>query len=478
MPERLLARVRERLGAEVVVSDRAALAVLATDLAEGKPAILEGAVRPASAEAVAEIVKIAAELRVPLIPRVAGTSVAGLAAPEPGAVVLDLGGLDRILSIDPVDAIAVLEPGVTFGAIEKAIREQAPHLTVSYPLSPPEASVVANALLDGLGNLSLRHGTLAEAIAGLEIVRGDGTLLRTGSWALAGAPPFARAPLPDLTGLFVSAQGTTGIVTKLALELHREPRFRQRSFIPAGDRRTAVALLSELPALEILSDLGAVSWPLCRMALGGDPEPDRDAAEPEFLVHADLGAMDEEILKASAQVLDRTLAGLRRRGLSVGEPIPVQSFAKLLPSLARLASFPTRIDFLLDHAGGGLSWVGTYGPGRRLGAALEKGHAVMAEAGAVPAVVMRPMKGGRFAVLRYVHRFDRGSDTDRRRVRGINEALADVLLAEGFVMYKSPDWAVRRFRDRFDPGFRRLVLETREVLDPLRILNPSRWPLA
>src|SRR5206468_10829845 len=90
-------------------------------------------------------------------------------------------------------------------------------------------SVVANALLDGLNNLSMRHGAMGQWINGVEAALHDGTLVRTGSGAVVGSW-FARAPLPDLTGLFVPTQGTTGADTFAALQLQPKPALRRRWF--------------------------------------------------------------------------------------------------------------------------------------------------------------------------------------------------------------------------------------------------------
>jgi glycolate oxidase len=85
------------------------------------------------------------------------------------------------------------------------------------------------------------------------------------------------------------------------------------------------------------------------------------------------------------------------------------------------------------------------------------------------------MKGGHFAVLRFIEVFRRSVAAERERVRACNAELCDVLLSEGFVMYKTPGWAVSRWRERLDPGFVRMLREVRQVLDPDHLLNPGRW---
>jgi FAD/FMN-containing dehydrogenase len=362
--------------------------------------------------------------------------------------------------------VAVIEPGVTFGQLAAELGRLLPPLTIGFPLSPPETSVMANCLLDGLGNLSLIHGHMGDHVNGLEVVRADGSLLRTGAWALGVPVPFSRAPLPDLGGLFMSFQGTTGIVSKLAVELWPELPHRQRAFVLAYDRAATMRALRELPRLEVLHDLGGLSWPTAKLL-----------AEPEFFFYLDWSAATDTLLAEQRRVITRYLAALRAEGLRIEDPIDVETLVALEPRLGRLATFPTRLDFLLDHPDGGLTWVGTYGPLSRFEAACDEGIAIAERHGFPPTIVARPMKGGHFAVLRFIQIFRRDDPTDRARVRRCNAELCDALLRHGFVMYKTPGWAVERYRSRLDPGFARLLTETRDLLDPGHIMNPGRWAL-
>src|SRR5207247_10747848 len=120
-----------------------------------------------------------------------------------------------------------VDTGVTFGQLTSHPAEHAPELVYTYPFAPPFTSVMANALLDGLNNLSLRDGAMGKWINGLEAVLPDGEVVRTGSGGVVDSW-FSRSPLPDLSGLFVSTQGTTGIVTRISLQLQPKPHHRQR----------------------------------------------------------------------------------------------------------------------------------------------------------------------------------------------------------------------------------------------------------
>jgi glycolate oxidase len=470
----ILPQLERIVGVDRVRTDPQTLAAYGADMTENPESPPDAVVSVRSLEELQAIMRLAAGARIPVVPRVAGTNLGGLTIPAHGGWVLDLSLMNRIVELNVQDRVAVLEPGVTFGQLRRALDEQSA-LAVGYPLSPPETSVMANCLLDGLGNLSLKHGAMGEWVTGLEVVRADGSLARTGAWALGVPVPFSRAPLPDLTGLFLSWQGTTGIVSKLAIELWPIQPYRERCFVLAYDRAATFRALRELPGLDVLDDLGGLSWPTGKMLFGVEHPRERDPAEPEFFFYIDLSAVTPELFEAKRAVLRGFIRKLRADGLRLEDPIDVPTLVRLEPKFARLADFPTRLDFLVDHPDGGLTWTGTYGPMSRFEAACNRGIEIVERHGFPPVIVARPMKGGHFAVLRFIEVFRRSVAAERERVRACNAELCDVLLSEGFVMYKTPGWAVSRWRERLDPGFVRMLREVRQVLDPDHLLNPGRW---
>jgi glycolate oxidase len=460
------------LGASAVRLDPASLAAAGRDRSENPPGAPEAVVTISNLHDLQRVVGIAARARIPLVPRVGGTN---LTVPAQGGWVLDIASMNRILELDERNQVVVIEPGVTFAQLHEVLERRRTGLTIGLPLAPPATSIVASCLVDGIGNLSLRHGVMGEWLTGLEVVRADGTLLRTGAWA-AGAPPFARAPLPDLTGMFVSMQGPTGIVSKAAVRLWPAQAVQERQFYLFFERHDALRTLGELPRSDVLDDAGALFWPAARMLLGVDHPRERDPSEPEVIVHLDLGACDRDLLAAKRAVLDRQLARAARSGVRFEGPLADADLRAIDPRLGGFAEFPARLD-VLHRAHGGLTWVGTYGPIDGVGDACDAGIAVLADHGFPPLIVARPMKGGHFAVLRFIEVFDTASESERARVLACNLALCDMLRPRGFVMYKPPGWAVDRYRAHLDPGFARLLGEVKHLLDPDGIMNPGRWQL-
>jgi glycolate oxidase len=468
-------RLIEALGADRVRDDPDTLETFSHDMTElepVRPALVVEAAEPAHVQAV---LRLANEARLPVTPRAAGTNLAGLTIPSPGGLVLDLRPMSRILAVHPDEMVAVLEPGVTFQDMRDHLRAHHPGLRMGYPLSPPEVSVVANCLCQGLSNLSLKHNSMDAWVQGLEAVLPTGEVVRTGSLAV-GDVPYGRPPLPDLTGLFLGFQGTTGVVTRAAVALFPEPPLRHRGFVLNRSLEGSFEVLRRLARRGVCDDLGGLSWPTGKMLFGVERPGPRDPAEPEFFIYLDLSAWEQDELELKLRAVDQEIQAARRGGFQVEAPLSLARLTRLEPAFSKFAEFPTRLDFLLDHQGGGLTWVGLYGPAARWEAASRQGEALLEKYGFPPTLVARPMHGGHYAVLRFILTFDRRDAAEVARVRAAVREVGEMSLGLGFVPYKTPAWAVRELlAPRVDPGMLQLLGRVRALLDPQGIMNPGKW---
>jgi FAD/FMN-containing dehydrogenase len=440
-----------------------------TDITEFPPGTADVVVRPGTAKEVRATMVIAHLRDVPITPIVAGYNVAGIAIPRQGGIVLDLTRLDRIVEVDRDAMYVVVEPGVTFGALKAHLDAEVPELVYSYPFAPPFTSVLNNALLDGLNNLSLRHGAMGMWINGVEAVLADGTVVRTGAGAVSDRW-FGRAPLPDLTGLFVSTQGTTGVVTSASLQLQPKPPARERWFAFAWSLDDAYGAMSAMARTGSFDDVGLMSWPAAKLLFGATRGLQRAPDEPLAFLFVDITGADADELAARTRLGRRLLAEH-----NIDTVFAVDDLLKVVPAYGKLAELPTTLDFLLDFPGGGLSWVGSYGPPDRWVSGAEKGMALLEEHGFPPFLVARPMHGGRYFVLRYVACFDKGDADEVERVRTVMGRLADCVLDHGYVPYKASADAAARIAARAHPGYLALWDRVRNALDPARRMNPGRW---
>ena len=188
------------------------LAVRSDRLVEVEGGVPFALVRARSTADVSAVLRAASEFGVPVVPRGAGTGLSGGASATSGCVVLSLMAMDRILEVDPADAVAVVQPGVLNALVKRAAAEHG----LSYPPDPSsfEISSIGGNLATNAGGLRcLRGGMTRQSVLGLEVVLASGEVLRTG-----GRTVKRRAGY-DLLSLFVGSEGTLGVITEATLRL-------------------------------------------------------------------------------------------------------------------------------------------------------------------------------------------------------------------------------------------------------------------
>lgn len=184
---------------------------------EGKVGQVAGAIaRPSSTDEVAAVLRLCNEARIPVTPAAGRSSVVGGTVPVHGGVLLDLTGLVGIEEVDVTSGIVEVWAG-TFGDLFEEELQEKHQLTVGHwPQSMALSTVGGWLACKGAGQLSNRYGKIEDIVVGLEVVLADGTVLRTG-----GQPRFAVGP--DLTHLFVGAEGTLGVITRAWLQAWPNP---------------------------------------------------------------------------------------------------------------------------------------------------------------------------------------------------------------------------------------------------------------
>ncbi|MFO7601464.1 MAG: FAD-linked oxidase C-terminal domain-containing protein [Candidatus Desulfacyla sp.] len=176
----------------------------------------EAAVWPANTEQVSRILILANEAGFPVIPRGAGTGLAGSAVPALGGLVMDLCRMNRIVDIRIPDRLAVLQPGVVYADLQKAL---SPHgfFFPPDPASGKACTIGGNVATNAGGIRGAKYGVTRDYVLGLEVVLPDGRILRTGSSCMKSVSGY------DLTRLFVGSEGTIGVVTEIILKINPKP---------------------------------------------------------------------------------------------------------------------------------------------------------------------------------------------------------------------------------------------------------------
>jgi len=202
----------DAVGAAHVLSEPGDLLAYEYD-ASNFTAVPDLAVLPGSAEEVIQVLRIATRHRAPVVPRGAGTGVAGGALPIIGGVVVVMTRMNRILEVDLPNRVAVVEPGVTNIEISRAVGG-AGYFYAPDPSSQYASSIGGNVAHNSGGPHTIAYGVTTNHVLGLEIALPSGALVRVG----ATGPD---SPGLDLTGLIVGSEGTFGIVTRVWVRLLR-----------------------------------------------------------------------------------------------------------------------------------------------------------------------------------------------------------------------------------------------------------------
>ncbi len=165
-------------------------------------------------EEVSEAVRIAHDHGMPVIAFGTGSSLEGQLNAPKGGLSIDLSAMNRVIAVHGEDLTCEVEPGVTREDLNTHLRATG----LFFPIDPgANASLGGMAATRASGTNAVRYGTMKDNVLALEVVLADGRVIRTGSRARKSSAGY------DLTRLFVGAEGTLGIITKLTLRLHGIP---------------------------------------------------------------------------------------------------------------------------------------------------------------------------------------------------------------------------------------------------------------
>ena len=249
--EGLLASLTGILSPEHVLADDATLDRYSrtNSIFSSRPACV---VRPADTAQVQAVVRAVAAHEAHLHPISAGRNwgYGSACATRGGAVILDLGRMNRIIEINEELAYCVIEPGVTQGDLYKELRRRGSRLWCDVTGAGLGASLTGNTLDRGFGHT--RYGDHVASSLSLQIVLADASVIDTGYGRFQNARAQYTYPYgvgPSLDGLF--GQANLGIVTRMGLWLMPEPEAFAAFFLLAPDDRHLEPILDALAPLRL-----------------------------------------------------------------------------------------------------------------------------------------------------------------------------------------------------------------------------------
>ena len=213
--ERAAARLASIVGPRAILSRPSELVTYSADglpFYRKRPAL---AVFPETREELIAVVRALAEERVPFVPRGAGTGLSGGALAENDAVVIGLNRLRRIISIDPENRRAVVEPGAVNAGLTRAASEYGLHYAPD-PSSQTACTIGGNVAENAGGPHCLKYGVTLNHVIALTVILPDGELVSLGSTE-------GERDGYDLLGAFVGSEGCFGIAVDVTVRLVKNP---------------------------------------------------------------------------------------------------------------------------------------------------------------------------------------------------------------------------------------------------------------
>ena len=445
-------KLQEIVGKDFASNDSEDLFIYSQDSGVSHPRPVDYVVMPETVEEIQQIIRFVNEKKIPIIPMGGGMTLSGLVIPIKGGIVLDMKRMDKIIEINETSRYALIEAGVTSGQLISYLREKHPILQAPFPDAPPSVTIAGNALIHGSGYLSQKYGDHGSMINGLEVVLPNGEICKVGSGAVSNYW-FTRGPIPDLIGLFTSAFGTMGVVTKISIKLFPKPKFRNIVIGLIKDLDTIPGLILNLTATDIPEDL--------MVALA--EKPDFMKGYAILLLYITGDSQDE--LDSKTKILKK----MYRKSKATFMKLPPRYYDIFLeqPQFAAKAA-----DF---RKGGGFEYVGSFLPLEKIPAAIEKARDISLKYGIIPTQVARIIGRGHNVMFAASYSFNRADPDDMERARNALHETNKMVLELGGIPWKSELAGQKLIIEKMDPNYKTLLRTIRKILDPNGIMNPGNW---
>jgi len=214
----LINELRAIVGNEAVVAKEEELVVYECDAYTLEKSLPTAVALPKNTQEVIEIIKLCKRLKLPIIPRGAGTSLSGAVLAVEGGVMIALTRMNRILDLDIRNRRALVEAGCVNAWIT---REAAPHglFYAPDPSSQPACTIGGNVAMNAGGPHTLKNGVTTNHVLGFEIVLPDGSVEWLGTQPDGGED----GPGYDLRGATIGCEGMFGVITQVLVRLMKKP---------------------------------------------------------------------------------------------------------------------------------------------------------------------------------------------------------------------------------------------------------------
>ncbi len=367
--------LERELGRDRVLRDEAALEAYGRDESSLGRFPPDAAVLARSREEIEIVLRLAAEYAIPVTPRGAGSGMTGGALPVRGGLVLSTEAMRGIRLIDPDDRIAIVEPGVINGDLQKAAEEQGLFYAPD-PASLAMCSLGGNVAENAGGPRAFKYGVTRDWTLGMTVTLMGGETLKLGRKTPKGVTGY------DLVAMFVGSEGTFGVTSEITVRLIGKPEAAAAliavmpdpvaagravsAIIRRGFRPRALELMDK-SSLDHVRSRAAFTFPADAGAiLLIELDGERDTLEGAILrcgdLCQDLGASevivarddaDRERLWRTRRLCSVSLREAHRWKQSEDIVVPTGSIAEMLRRVDEISARSGLLTATFGHAGDG-----------------------------------------------------------------------------------------------------------------------------
>jgi len=254
------------VGAGNVSYDEAVLDEYASDISFVNSVRPVCVVQPRNTAAVHKLVKLANDTQTPLVPissgppHFRGDTVPGTG----GAVIVNMGGMKKIINVDRARRVAMIEPGVTYGELIPAAEKEG--IRLNMPLLPRKSKTVVGSMLEREPVIMPKYQwDISDPLACIEVIFGSGDEFRTGQaagpgtvkeqWAVGGIQKAPYGPgVASWHRLIQGSQGTMGIVTWASMRCEILPGLEEPFVVGSSNLETLLEMTSWLIRLRMVNE--------------------------------------------------------------------------------------------------------------------------------------------------------------------------------------------------------------------------------
>jgi glycolate oxidase len=453
---RILSGLRALLPADAVIDDPVATRAYECDALVSYRCAPLAVVLPRTTAEVAAVLRFCHAERVPVVPRGAGTSLAGGALPTADSVIMGLARMNRMLDIDIANRCVKVEAGRTNLSVSDALAAQG-FFYAPDPSSQLACAIGGNIAMNSGGAHCLKYGVTTNNLLGVTLVQMDGTVVEVGG-------PYADAAGLDLLGVICGAEGQLGVVTEAWLRVLPRPEGARPVMVGFDSNEVAGACVSDIiragiipvaiefmdrPCIQACEDFAKAGYPDC-----------------EALLIIEVEGSPAEI---DAQLARITEIARRHRPVALRESRSAEESARIW--LGRKSAFGA-----MGQMGDYICLDGTI-PVLALPATLARIEALAAEYGLKVANVFHAGDGNLHPLII----FDANRAGDLARAEALGADILRLCVELGGCLTGEHGVGVEK-RDlmtaQFGPDDIEAQLRVKDVFDPAWLLNPSKvFPL-